>query len=474
MKTTVESLKDYYVKKGGKLSDVAGLSTIPEMIDAIATLPMGGKDGESAYEIAVDHGFAGTEEEWLESLQGEDGFSPTITVKSATEDTYILTVNNESGSYDTPNLKGSGGGSGNIDGLEPIYNYELITPTIYENKLVRVGTGVIMNSSLYDLCEISVVEGEIYTIVGTVNSYAALCVVKDANDNVLYSYPTQTRDLVLTEGIRVIIPEGGVKLFSCKSHMSTYKHAIHKALDSGQRTITNKFDVLYNKKWYALGDSFTWGYFNYYTDSEGHKGQYSDAFDDILGCFKTYPWCIQQRCGIKANLTLSIGGIDFTNTADANQPFSSDASPRNYTMIPNDCDYITLQFGLNEVNLTVEQIGTKTDTTNETLWGAYNVVLESILTANPKVKIGIIISDAWMTQTYHDALIEIAKYWGIPYLDLKDGEQVPMMINGELREHSSVAEQLRNGVFKMSTDDHPTLIAHEYRSTVIENFLRSL
>ena len=31
--------------------------------------------GMSAYEIAVDNGFRGTEEEWLESLKGEDGKS---------------------------------------------------------------------------------------------------------------------------------------------------------------------------------------------------------------------------------------------------------------------------------------------------------------------------------------------------------------------------------------------------------------
>lgn len=41
---------------------------------------VGGRDGKSAYEIAVEHGFEGTEEEWLESLvgppgpPGEDGF----------------------------------------------------------------------------------------------------------------------------------------------------------------------------------------------------------------------------------------------------------------------------------------------------------------------------------------------------------------------------------------------------------------
>ena len=32
-----------------------------------------GKDGKSAYEIAVEHGFVGTETEWLESLRGADG-----------------------------------------------------------------------------------------------------------------------------------------------------------------------------------------------------------------------------------------------------------------------------------------------------------------------------------------------------------------------------------------------------------------
>lgn len=32
-----------------------------------------GKDGYSAYEIALNHGFVGTEEEWLASLKGEPG-----------------------------------------------------------------------------------------------------------------------------------------------------------------------------------------------------------------------------------------------------------------------------------------------------------------------------------------------------------------------------------------------------------------
>lgn len=37
----------------------------------------GGANGLSAYEIALNNGFKGTEQEWLESLEGEDGTSCT-------------------------------------------------------------------------------------------------------------------------------------------------------------------------------------------------------------------------------------------------------------------------------------------------------------------------------------------------------------------------------------------------------------
>ena len=37
-----------------------------------------GESGKSAYEIAVDNGFSGSEREWLNSLKGEAGKTPTI------------------------------------------------------------------------------------------------------------------------------------------------------------------------------------------------------------------------------------------------------------------------------------------------------------------------------------------------------------------------------------------------------------
>lgn len=40
---------------------------------AVINIPGGGADGKSAYEIAVENGFSGTEEEWLASLVGPEG-----------------------------------------------------------------------------------------------------------------------------------------------------------------------------------------------------------------------------------------------------------------------------------------------------------------------------------------------------------------------------------------------------------------
>lgn len=39
------------------------------------------QNGKSAYELAVEHGFKGTEQEWLESLYGKDGVNGYTPVK---------------------------------------------------------------------------------------------------------------------------------------------------------------------------------------------------------------------------------------------------------------------------------------------------------------------------------------------------------------------------------------------------------
>lgn len=69
-----------------------------------------GQDGKSAYEIAVENGFEGTEEEWLTSLKGSDGFSPTIIEnEDNSESLYKLDISTKENSFTTPNLIGRDG-----------------------------------------------------------------------------------------------------------------------------------------------------------------------------------------------------------------------------------------------------------------------------------------------------------------------------------------------------------------------------
>lgn len=69
-----------------------------------------GENGLSAYEIAVQNGFTGTEIEWLESLKGQDGFSPTIVENPDNAGgIYKLDITTEEGTFTTPNLKGADG-----------------------------------------------------------------------------------------------------------------------------------------------------------------------------------------------------------------------------------------------------------------------------------------------------------------------------------------------------------------------------
>lgn len=235
---------------------------------------------------------------------------------------------------------------------------------------------------------------------------------------------------------------------------------------------SQKSNILYGKKYVACGDSFTQGDFSNYTDENGKTGRDSDAYDLEKKMWKTYPWHIANRNSMTL-INEAKSGSDFVNLDGASNPFSVSR----YLEVPTDADYITLEFGLNETGIgtNTTQIGTKTDTTNTTLWGAYNIVFEHFYTNMPFAKIGVIISDAWMPKSYADAVVEICKYWGVPVLNLKGDPSIPMTIGGKEYEVSAKAKALKNAAFQVtSSDSHPNYKAHQYRSTIIENFLRSL
>ena len=80
-----------------------------------------GTAGKSAYEIAVDNGFVGTETEWLESLKGEQGATFTPYVSSSGELSW--TNDGDKKNPATVNIKGTKGDRGDSGVTTPINGF---------------------------------------------------------------------------------------------------------------------------------------------------------------------------------------------------------------------------------------------------------------------------------------------------------------------------------------------------------------
>ena len=70
--TTV--VKTLHIRPSGFDGENSNVPPTPDLYQQLLQkISEKGKDGKSAFEIAVEHGFAGTETEWLKSLRGNDG-----------------------------------------------------------------------------------------------------------------------------------------------------------------------------------------------------------------------------------------------------------------------------------------------------------------------------------------------------------------------------------------------------------------
>ena len=102
---TLNKVYDVYTSTAKNLNsdNYSGILNEADWLDSLKN----GKDGASAYEIAVEKGFKGTEEEWLASLKGTDGTSGESAYQIAVNNGYKGTVTEWLAS-----LKGDSGSGG--------------------------------------------------------------------------------------------------------------------------------------------------------------------------------------------------------------------------------------------------------------------------------------------------------------------------------------------------------------------------
>lgn len=225
-------------------------------------------------------------------------------------------------------------------------------------------------------------------------------------------------------------------------------------------------NILYDKKWVACGDRFTHGGYNTSDGFDSSVYVYQDG--RLAGQNIVYPYII----GLRNNM-------DIVNLATGGQTMaaSSNSFMTRYQNIDADADYITIMLGIND-KLQGIPVGTLEDAVNTTFCGAFNIAMEHILENHPFAHIGIMVSHG-TNEEIMEATRGIAERWGVPYLDY-GSPHVPLMNRYTWRNVCAKAQEIREKNFCVISDgvtptnSHPNTAAHEYESTFIEAWLRTL
>ena len=222
-----------------------------------------------------------------------------------------------------------------------------------------------------------------------------------------------------------------------------------------------------------LGDSFT----NGATNTKISSGKYA-------GLRYIYPYLIGNRN--EMNIVKFFEGgrtLAYPSSEDFTNSICNPSADWYYQNIPVDTDYITIYLGINDSHhengvggdgedpTGIIPLGTISDNTTATYYGAWNVVLTWLIENRPFAHIGIIVSNGCDREAYRTAQLDIAKKYGVPYIDLNGDSRTPVMIRSQNPDIASAVKTAVNIKQRVASDNtHPNDNAHEYESYFIENF----
>lgn len=293
-----------------------------------------------------------------------------------------------------------------------------------------------------------------------------------------------------TDDLISIAPEGSVYFafnikgeyctLICDKDLSVYYDFISKNQENHTSKVGN---VLNHAKWYCGGDSYSEG--DYTNSPNPESTKFTDGI--YAGKNKVYSRFIALRNNMDLHLLAKCGATCGAWKEDVEAGTVDTPTHTNtfyYNQLPQILSnedktfngYITLWFCINDGSHCT--LGTIDDETVNTFYGALNWSAIQLITNFPLAKIGFIVSNN-ANSSYQQAVREVAQKWAIPYLDMEGDPQIPTISGKRTNQDIPVDSRVRtlrwdNNFRVASNNGHPNEIAHEYQSTFIENWLRSL
>lgn len=277
-----------------------------------------GENGLSAYEIWLNQGNTGTEIDFLNSLKGDkgeqgerglqgeqgiqgiqgekgdkgdtgehgadgkdgtngaDGFSPTISVAENTTSSYILTINDVNGSFNTPNLKGQDGTSGSSIKLDENFDYSAHSSAPSTAFFTRQNTIVTQR--------IATNTDKIASLEETISSIPVITVDTELSE----TSENPVQNAVITQNLSIIQSE------------ITKLNDLIKNLPSGETSVTTLFSSSNHEEYL---DSFKFKD-NQWGDSEYTFQQAIEKVNSLCIEDYNYQLRISSMFGWSANITI--------------------------------------------------------------------------------------------------------------------------------------------------------------------------
>lgn len=307
----------------------------------------------------------------------------------------------------------------------------------------------------YPYFECTVPDGATYVIVNLRYSYINTAVMITLDNDFPQNFVAYVEEIVKKKlSDDVFVPTDS-------TFTEETKPANSKAVGDAFKNIIKYKPVLYGKNIMFCGDSITFG---------------AQASLDENGIKKNYGYYIQKATGCNAMFN-AISGSTMTNISGRNS-FSVDR----YKNLGDDLDYIILAFGTNDSSQSKDLIGKYGDTTNETFYGAWKIVIDYLIANYPTTKIGII--GFWRgNQSYEwtDALRDISNKYRIPMLDFMFDRNIPIVGGTDFRSYkpdSPFTVDYNTLVARQQTfladTVHPNDVGYQYISPIIQNYIESL
>ena len=362
---------------------------------------------------------------------------------------------------------------------------------VYSNYFWDFNTFEPAESNLWEYLELNVNSGESYYIKANAGLAARLWYIY-TEDNRLLALSNDSSAVSIKED-NVSIPKNGKKLI-INNRIDNKIVSINNAslkinanavyIDNPVMPIKEYIDnrtppanSMYGKTLVCCGDSITYGAD---MDSEGIAAESSiklyyrdgSGFKEVIkNALKTYGYQIAER----NNMVFYNDGISsstmqgLTKSSGAIVDGFSVENGR-YTTLPDNIDYLTIFFGWNDA--AYGTLGTIDDTTNQSYYGGYNVVLPYLINKYPYTKIALIVPFG-ATDGHRNAVRALANKWGLACFDMYQGG-TPLYYGKESSVNVEESIITSNRAKFQANGAHPNYRGHCQIGNMLEHFLRGI